>query len=191
MAKNSKGIKIPVEQAESIKPEDNNEIFSELEITSKRYNDLIIKGLEKVQQERKKLEKEKALFEINKKKLENVQVGTTIVLDIGGDKFKTNLSNLMKAGTDSVFTHMFSGNWKLQAAEDGSFFIDRDGTHFRYILNFLRTGELVVPDNPDLIRELRIEVDFYNITALIDALTPKEVFLQCTLLSFDEQKKIK
>jgi len=185
--KKSTGVDIPVED-QSIKPENNDEIFAELESTSKRYNDLITKGLEKVQQERKNLEKEKSLFELNKKKLENVQLGTTIVLDIGGDKFKTNLSNLMKAGTDSVFAHMFSGNWKLQAAEDESFFIDRDGTHFRYILNFLRTGELVIPDDPDLIRELRIEVDFYNITVLIDALTPKEVFLQCTLLNFEEQK---
>jgi len=172
------------------KNEDSIQVLSDIEKTSKIFHDQVTKCFQIIQQEREQLEKEKALFEENKKKLENVQIGNTVVLDIGGDKFKTSLSNLLKTGNDSVFAHMFSGNWKLQAAEDGSFFIDRDGTHFRYILNFLRTGELVIPDNPDIRRELQKEVDFYNITSLIEALTPKEVFLESTLLSFSEQKNL-
>ena len=35
---------------------------------------------------------------------------------------------------------MFSGRHSLVREADGSFFLDRDGTHFRYILNFLRDG---------------------------------------------------
>ena len=35
---------------------------------------------------------------------------------------------------------MFSGRHPLKKDEDGSYFIDRDGTHFRFILNFLRDG---------------------------------------------------
>ena len=33
---------------------------------------------------------------------------------------------------------MFSGKFETKPSEDGAFFIDRDGTHFRFILNYLR-----------------------------------------------------
>jgi hypothetical protein len=34
---------------------------------------------------------------------------------------------------------MFSGRFALAPdAADGSYFLDRDGTHFRHVLNFLR-----------------------------------------------------
>ena len=38
---------------------------------------------------------------------------------------------------DSKLSAMFSEH-TLEQCEDGSYFIDRDGTHFRYILNYLR-----------------------------------------------------
>ena len=41
---------------------------------------------------------------------------------------------------------MFFGKFEMKPTEDGSFFIDRDGTHFRSILNFLRTGKLTLPE---------------------------------------------
>ena len=37
----------------------------------------------------------------------------------------------------SMLHAMFSGRFDSKPAEDGSYFIDRDGTHFRYILNYL------------------------------------------------------
>ena len=49
---------------------------------------------------------------------------------------------------------MFSGRFDTKPAEDGSYFIDRDGTHFRYILNYLRTGQLIVPEDKVVRREL-------------------------------------
>ena len=48
---------------------------------------------------------------------------------------------------------MFSSRFETKPGEDGSYFIDRDGTHFRYILNYLRTGELIVPNDEIIRRE--------------------------------------
>ena len=40
----------------------------------------------------------------------------------------------------SMFEAMFSGRHTLTATEEGTYFIDRDATHFRYILNYLPHG---------------------------------------------------
>ena len=63
---------------------------------------------------------------------------------------------------------MFSGRFDSKRAEDGSYFIDRDGTHFRYILNYLRTGQLIVPEDKIIRRELLTEAEFYQIQGIID-----------------------
>ena len=65
---------------------------------------------------------------------------------------------------------MFSGRFDSKSAEDGSYFIDRDGTHFRYILNYLRTGQLVVPEDNIIRRELLTEAEFYRVQGIIDEL---------------------
>ena len=38
---------------------------------------------------------------------------------------------------------MFSGRYKLEADSEGRYFIDRDGTYFGYILNYLRDASLL------------------------------------------------
>ena len=65
---------------------------------------------------------------------------------------------------------MFSGRFDTQPSEDGSYFIDRDGTHFRYILNYLRTGQLLVPKDETVRRELLTEAEFYQVEGIINDL---------------------
>ena len=43
------------------------------------------------------------------------------------------------------------------------FLIDRDGENFRYILNYLRCGELILPDKFTELDLLLAEVIFYDI----------------------------
>ncbi len=51
--------------------------------------------------------------------------------------------------------------------DEGFIFIDRDGTTFETILNYLRSGTLVIP--PYVAKEsLRVEADFYGIQPIID-----------------------
>ena len=65
---------------------------------------------------------------------------------------------------------MFSGRFDSKPAEDGSYFIDRDGTHFRYILNYLRTGYLLAPEDKLVRKELLEEAQFYQIRGIVDEL---------------------
>ena len=61
-------------------------------------------------------------------------------LDVGGTHFTTSLTTL-KRFPDSMIGSMFSGRHALILDKEEFYFIDRDGTHFRHILNFLRNPE--------------------------------------------------
>ena len=108
------------------------------------------------------------------KQLKKYKIKEPITLNIGGMKFDTTLTTLLKYD-DSIFAHMFSGKYLIKPSKkDKSFFIDRDGTHFRLILNYLRTGKLIIEyDNELLKKELLNEALFYQINPLITMLKPK------------------
>ena len=55
---------------------------------------------------------------------------TRIRLDIGGSMYTTSIQTLRRH-EDSMLAAMFSGRHELQQEKDGSYFIDRDGVHFR------------------------------------------------------------
>ena len=72
---------------------------------------------------------------------------------------------------------MFSGRFDTKPSEDGSYFIDRDGTHFRYILNYLRTGQLIVPEDEIVRKELLAEAEFYQVQGIIKALKARSAIV--------------
>ena len=84
---------------------------------------------------------------------------------------------------------MFSGRFDTKPSEDGSYFIDRDGTHFRYLLNYLRTGQLTVPDDKILRRELLAEAEFYQVEGMISELTARP-FRDSVILSSDQRETL-
>jgi len=94
----------------------------------------------------------------------------------------------------SMLHAMFSGRFDTKPSEDGSYFIDRDGTHFRYILNYLRNGQLIVPKE-DMVRireELLAEVEFYQVQGIIEQLKLKAIslFKDSVILSSDQREPL-
>ena len=65
---------------------------------------------------------------------------------------------------------MFNGSMATTVDENGYYFIDRDGTLFGYVLNFLRSSQLAVPDGFKNLSQLAVEADFYQIQPLLDAI---------------------
>ncbi len=51
----------------------------------------------------------------------------------------------------------------------GAYFIDRDGSLFGYILNFLRSSRLLVPEGFAQLEQLSVEAEFFQIEPLTDA----------------------
>ncbi|XP_034223995.1 FH protein interacting protein FIP2 isoform X4 [Prunus dulcis] len=93
-----------------------------------------------------------------------------IRLNIGGKKFCTTIDTLTQREPDSMLAAMFSGRHTLcQDPEKGYVFLDRDGKHFRHILNWLRDG--VVPTLKDSkYTEVLREAEYYQLLGLIDGI---------------------
>ena len=119
------------------------------------------KEAEVVQEKRKKWEMEK--------KQDTRTLEKIVTLNVGGTKYTTSLSSLTKY-PDSMLGAMFSGRYTLPQQEDGSFFIDRDGDTFSYILSYLRDRNIVLSIIPLLSKEVRLklqyEAKFYQLQEL-------------------------
>ena len=87
----------------------------------------------------------------------------------------------------SMLHAMFSGRFDTKPDEDGIYFIDRDGTHFRYILNYLRTRELLVPDDKTARYELLTKATFFEVEGIIRVLTP--ILLQDSVILSSDQRQ--
>lgn len=90
-------------------------------------------------------------------------------LNVGGTKYITTKSTLRKY-PQSMLGTMFMGNVPLSTDKDGYYFIDRCGHIFEYILQFIRCGKLVLPEDFKELELLRLEADFYQIEDLISAI---------------------
>ncbi|KAG6738476.1 hypothetical protein POTOM_058096 [Populus tomentosa] len=93
-----------------------------------------------------------------------------IRLNIGGKKFCTTIDTLTQREPDSMLAAMFSGRHTVSEDPDkGYVFIDRDGKHFRHILNWLRDG--VVPTLTDAeYSELMREAVYYQLLGLVEGI---------------------
>ena len=86
-----------------------------------------------------------------------------VKLDVGGTIFTTSIQTLQR-DPNSFLAAMFSGRHELEPEPDGSYFIDRDGTFFRFIVNFLREGYLdqgTLPADHNVLREILREARYY------------------------------
>ena len=132
----------------------------------------IREACEMLQREATRLRQEQETIDSMSKKLEHVHFSSTVKLNVGGHHFTTSVQTLTK-DPNSMLAAMFSGKFEMKPSEDGTFFIDRDGTHFRFILNYLRNGELILPEGATFLKELEAEAKFYQIQGILDELKPK------------------
>ena len=123
-----------------------------------------------------------------------------VKLNVGGQHFTTSLQTLTR-DPNSMLAAMFSGRHEVQTTEDGSFFIDRDGTYFRFLLNYLRNGELILPDGATFLKQLEAEAKFYQLQGILDELhelhelhrtAPKELkeFEESVILTNEEHRRV-
>ena len=142
----------------------------------------IKKGYEIIQREASRVRHEQ-------ESIDQVHFSSTVKLNVGGQHFTTSVQTLKK-DPNSMLAAMFSGKFEMKPSEDGSFFIDRDGTYFRFILNYLRNGELILPEGATFLKELEAEAKFYQLQGILDALKPKEPFEESVILTNEEHRRV-
>ena len=120
----------------------------EADIASKEEKSRAMMEAEKVElmreteESRNKVEAEKKGWEEEKERVQQTKVFEKVItLNVGGTRYTTTLSTLTKY-PDSMLGVMFSGRHDLPQQEDGSYFIDRDGEVFKYVLMYLRDRDL-------------------------------------------------
>lgn len=96
--------------------------------------------------------------------------GTSVFLCIGDHQYRTTLGTLRSIKNSFFSTLYESIISELDQNEDKYKIIkciDRDGTHFRYILNYLREPiNAVLPDDKVALQELLKEANYYNLRIL-------------------------
>lgn len=85
-----------------------------------------------------------------------------VYVSVGGIYFVTRRSTLEASSS------FFSGLVR-QEPDASEFFVDRDPTHFRYILNWMR-GIRLLPEDDMTLRELQWEADYYCLCDLREAI---------------------
>ncbi|XP_063747680.1 uncharacterized protein LOC134869730 [Eleginops maclovinus] len=91
-------------------------------------------------------------------------------IDVGGHMYTSSLATLTKY-PGSRIGRLFDGTEPIVLDSlKQHYFIDRDGPMFRYILNFLRTSKLLIPDDFKEYSQLYEEASFFQLTPLQAAL---------------------
>jgi len=95
-----------------------------------------------------------------------------VLFNVGGRKFMTTKETLMRF-EQTVFSSIIKG--RLKPDKKGYYCFDRSSKNFEYILDYLRTGRLMVKENWDRERleYLMEDLDYFQVPYC------KEVLLDC------------
>jgi len=112
--------------------------------------------------------------------------GDVVEINVGGVVYTTSRRTLV-SDHDSVLSKWFgpgtdSEEKPLVRDGQGRCFIDRDGVLFRYILDYLRCGQLVLPESFRERSRLRQEAEYYGLAGMLKQIsgvtvTPNGSFL--------------
>ncbi|XP_044756569.1 BTB/POZ domain-containing protein KCTD12 [Coccinella septempunctata] len=94
---------------------------------------------------------------------------SVIELNVGGVCYTTSLATLRNV-PDSQLAAIFTGRQQISLDAKGRYFLDRDGVLFRYVLDYLRDGDVVLPDCFRERERLKKEAEKYCLPGLVEAI---------------------
>lgn len=106
-----------------------------------------------------------------------------IKLNVGGHEYMTTIGTLTTRESDCLLANMFKyPNPAARLPQDPvAYFIDRDGFLFRFLLNYLRDGELPkgLEDDEVLTEGLMREADYFGMFELRDEIERRRNLAKC------------
>ncbi|NXG50478.1 KCNRG protein, partial [Psilopogon haemacephalus] len=97
-----------------------------------------------------------------------------VVLSVGGVRFVTLASTLLQF-PESRLAQMLNNDDREFKLVNGEFFVDRDGTLFSYIMDFLRTLQISLPTDFSDYQRLQREAEFYGLYPLANLLNQEHL----------------
>ncbi|NXL64786.1 KCNRG protein, partial [Chordeiles acutipennis] len=97
-----------------------------------------------------------------------------VILSVGGVRFVTQASTLQRF-PESRLARMLNNDDQEFKLVNGEFFVDRDGTLFSYIMDFLRTLQVSLPTDFSDYQRLQREAEFYELYPLADLLSQEHL----------------
>ncbi|NXP08794.1 KCNRG protein, partial [Thinocorus orbignyianus] len=97
-----------------------------------------------------------------------------VILSVGGVRFVTWASTLQQF-PESRLACMLNNDDQDFKLVNGEFFVDRDGTLFSYIMDFLRTLQVSLPTDFSDYQRLRREAEFYGLYSLAELLSQEHL----------------
>lgn len=94
---------------------------------------------------------------------------SVIELNVGGVPYTTTLKTLTSQ-PDSLLHAIFTGQEAAVKDAKNRYFLDRDGVLFRYVLDFLRDGNVVLPECFREKERLKREAEKLQLHGLVDAI---------------------
>lgn len=94
---------------------------------------------------------------------------SVVELNVGGVFYTTTLKTLTSQ-QDSQLNAIFSGKEPVSQDSKGRYFLDRDGVLFRYVLDFLRDGTVVLPECFRERERLKREAEKLLLHSLVEAI---------------------
>lgn len=82
----------------------------------------------------------------------------TVLFNIGGHPYRVSKS-LLDSQPNSMLTRIASKQWHT---DDSEIFIDRNGSRFQYVLDYLRDGRVILPIS-ECKEAIVSELEYYNI----------------------------
>jgi hypothetical protein len=134
----------------------------------REFNSLTLETYESFREEQKVLQLDRRRLELEYEqqkvmmgKFRQIYADRRIYLDVGGRRFLSSVSILTRVPS-SYFATILTANWahEFDPTKPIQVQVERDGTYFHHVLEFLEHGTVCTKD-PDVLRRLRDEFDFY------------------------------
>jgi len=107
-----------------------------------------------------------------------------IKLNVGGRLFVTTEATLLSQNEENFFSSLLSGRFTSLRDENSAYFIDRNGSYFEVILEYLRSQEIEIPQNISREAIFR-EAQFYCLTTMTNLMKQQDE------VSLRQQEEIK
>jgi len=93
-----------------------------------------------------------------------------VTLNVGGTRYSMPLHLMDKYRESTLYTVVRGQTSDNMYDDHGVVYIDADGHMFRYVLNFLRRNELILPDDFKEFDLLLLESEYYGIASLTECI---------------------